>query len=225
MQSKLSDLKALTRLENESTTRLRAIDTILFDVLAWDKMVVETEKYCRAEGYADYVFFINHFATLVVEAKRSAVDFVLPDRSFENRPYVFGILATECPSATKALQQAIGYAATLGARYVAISNGHQWLLTLTFVADQPIESRLVYVFESFDAISGRFGTFWDCFSSQGLEKNVVVKELLDTLKLPAPAKLSSFIPGYPVPATRNIFQNELSYILDYVEGVPSLVEN
>ncbi len=59
---------------------------------------------------------------------------------------MFGILATECLPATKALQQAIGYAATLGARYVAISNGHQWLLTLTFVPDQPLESRLVYVF-------------------------------------------------------------------------------
>ncbi|MEQ1846870.1 MAG: hypothetical protein ABL983_14990, partial [Nitrospira sp.] len=224
LQSKISDLKALTKLENESTTRLRAIDTILFDVLAWDKKAVDSEKYCRAEGYADYVLSINNIPSLVIEAKRSAIDFVLSDLSFENRPYVFGVLATECPPATKALQQAIGYAATLGSRYVAICNGHQWLLTLTFLPDQPLDSRLVYVFESFDAIAKRFGTFWDCFSPQGLVSNAVVKDLLDTLKLPAPAKLSSFIPGYPVPATRNIFQNELSYILDYVWQVMSQEE-
>jgi hypothetical protein len=224
LQSKISDLKALTKLENESTTRLRAIDTILFDVLAWDKKSVDSEKYCRAEGYADYVLSINNVPALVIEAKRSAIDFVLPDLSFENRPYVFGVLATECPLATKALQQAIGYAATLGSQYVAICNGHQWLLTFTFVLDQPLNSRLVYVFESFDAIATRFGTFWDCFSPQGLVNNAVAKDLLDTLKLPAPAKLSSFIPGYPVPATRNIFQNELSYILDYVWQVMSQEE-
>ena len=50
---KMSDLKRLTRLENESETRLRAIDTILFDILRWNKNSVETEKYCRNEGYAD----------------------------------------------------------------------------------------------------------------------------------------------------------------------------
>jgi hypothetical protein len=138
---------------------------------------------------------------------------------------MFGILATECLPATKALQQAIGYAATLGARYVAISNGHQWLLTLTFVPDQPLESRLVYVFESIDAIGARYQNFWDCFSPEGLEHNNVIKDLLDTLKLPAPAKLSSFLPGYPTPATRNVFQNEISYILDYVWQVLSQDES
>src|SRR5262249_50091321 len=89
-QSKLADLRAITKLENESTTRLRAIDTILFDVLGWDKMVVETEKYCRAEGYADYVFWIHNSPILVVEAKKTGIDFVLPSRTFENRPYIFG---------------------------------------------------------------------------------------------------------------------------------------
>lgn len=224
LQSKLSDLGALTKLENESTTRLRAIDTILFDILAWDKGSVESEKYCRAAGYSDYVFSVKNSPTLVLEAKRSAVDFVLPHRTFENRPYIFGVLATECPLAANALQQAIGYAATLGARYVAVSNGYQWLLTLTFVPDQPLESRLVFIFESLDAITNRFGTFWDCFSPQGLDRNAVVMDLHDTLKLPAPAKLSSYLPGYPAPATRNIFQNELSYIFDYVWQIMSQEE-
>jgi hypothetical protein len=81
--SKLPILQSLTKLENESTTRLRAIDTILFEALSWDKRVVETEKYCRKEGYADYVFLVNNSPTLVVEAKRSGIDFLLPDRVFE----------------------------------------------------------------------------------------------------------------------------------------------
>lgn len=224
MASKLPILRTLTKLENESTTRLRAIDTILFEILAWDKWDIETEKYCR-EGYADYLFLVNNSPTLIVEAKRSGIDFLLSDRVYENRPYLFGILATECPPAAKALQQAIGYAATLGARYVAISNGHQWLLTLSFVPDRPLESRLIYVFESFDAIQSRYQNFWNCFSPEGLKHNAVIKNLLDTLKLPAPAKLSSLLPGYPVPAKRNVFQNELSYILDYVWQVLSQDES
>ena len=41
---------------NEDTTRLRAIDTMLFDVLRWDKTRTETERYTREAGFADYVF-------------------------------------------------------------------------------------------------------------------------------------------------------------------------
>lgn len=230
--TKLDDLGSITKLENESTTRLRAIDTILFDILSWDKNLVETEKYCRAEGYADYVFLLNNNPFFVLEAKRSGIEFILPDRSFENRPYAFGLMAKECPNAMSALQQAIGYATTLGARYVAISNGHQWLFSLTFVQGQSLETRLVYVFESLNAISSRFSNFFLCFSKQGIETNAISYALLDTLKLPAPAKLSSRIPGYPLAATRNLFQNELTYILDYVwqvmsqdEGTLAFVEN
>jgi hypothetical protein len=201
---------------NEATTRLRVIDTILFDILYWPKNIVETEKYCRAEGYADYVFFLNGRPAMVLEAKKSGMSFVLPDRTFEDRPYLFGLLAQECRPAADALQQAIGYAATVGARYIAISNGHQWLFAMTFVSDHGLDERLVYVFESVDAISRRFKRFCACFTQSGMSENAVSRDLLDALKQPAPAKLSSKIPGYPVAASRNVFQNELSYILDYV---------
>ncbi|MCP4987120.1 MAG: hypothetical protein GY928_14060 [Colwellia sp.] len=216
LADKLLDLKKLTGLENESGTRLRAIDTIFFDILHWNKNSVETEKYCRHEGYADYVFLLDNKPCLVLEAKKSGIEFMISGQSFSDRPYNFGLFAKECPDAFKAFQQAIGYAATLGARYVAISNGHQWLFTLTFIENQSIEKRLIYVFESFDAILERFSLFCECFTPNGLSHNEVRKYLLDTLRQPAPAKLSTKIPGYPLPATRNVFQNEITYILDYV---------
>ena len=217
---------------NEATTRLRLIDSILFEVLHWPRDFVETERYCRTEGYADYVFILNDRPALVLEAKKTDRTFVIPQRTLQNRPYLFGLLARECRPAADALQQAIGYAATIGARYIAISNGHQWLFAMTFVADQSLDERLVYIFESLDAISLRFRMFCACFSQSGLSENAVSRDLLDTLKQPAPIKLSSKIPAYPVAASRNVFQNELSYILDYVwqtlnqeENTPSFLEN
>ncbi|WP_337174720.1 hypothetical protein [Paludisphaera sp.] len=65
---------------NEDTTRMRAIDTLLFDVLGWDKNKVETEKYCRLQGYADYVFKRDSMTPLVLEAKKNGETFLLPDR-------------------------------------------------------------------------------------------------------------------------------------------------
>ena len=231
-QKYIDHLNSLTGIENESTTRLRAIDTIIFDILDWDKSYVETEKYCRTEGYADYVLFMNQNPFLVIEAKRSGIDFLINDRIFEKRPYLFGILSRECPPAAKAIQQAIGYAATLGAKYVSVTNGHQWIFGLTFVQDQTIENRLVYVFESINAIQDNFEYFCRCFSHYYLKNNIIIEDLLDNLKMPAPAKLSSSTPGYPYPASRNVFINEFSYILDYVwqvmsqdEGTPEFVKH
>lgn len=216
LQKKRILIEGLSGDENEDTTRFRAIDTVFFDVLNWDKHCVETEKYCREEGYADYVFNLNHSPYLILEAKKSGTYFVLPDKNYEGRPFAFGILGAECPEARKALLQAIGYASTLGATYVAISNGYQWLFSLAYVPGQPIEQRLIYVFQSYKSIEKYFSTFFDCFSMQGLYNNAIRKELLNTLKQPAPAKISTKIAGYPIPSTRNVFQNELTYILDYV---------
>ena len=54
-----TELAQLSPDANEATTRLRSIDTLLFEVLDWEKEEVEAEKYCRVEGYADYVCTVD----------------------------------------------------------------------------------------------------------------------------------------------------------------------
>ena len=183
---KKSALARLAPDANEATTRLRAIDTMLFDVLDWLKEDVEPEKYCRAKGYADYVCHADGRKLLVIEAKRSGKTFVVSSDPLENRPYSFGFIASESKEAAVALQQAIGYAATLGAHYVAITNGKQWLLALTFVEGKELNERLVFVFESFDAIANRFRFFWRCLSKFQLAKHEIDVILLDLILKPLP---------------------------------------
>ncbi|MFH0754852.1 MAG: hypothetical protein V2A70_09820 [Candidatus Omnitrophota bacterium] len=217
-------LEALSPKMNEATTRLRAIDTLLFEVLDWQKEDVEAETYCR-EGFADYVCSTGDHNLLVIEAKRSGAAFALRSEPLEGRPYSFGFLASESKAAAEALQQAIGYAAMLGTHYVAITNGTQWLLTLTFVEGKPLNDRQVFVFESIEAIGNRFRLFFECFSKNHLARHSLDAQLLDILLKPAPAKASTKIPGYPQIATRNVFHNELGYILDYVWRVMAQEEN
>ncbi len=225
LQSHKGTLLAITGSTNESDTRLRAIDTLLFDILRWGKAEIETEKYCRAAGFSDYLFSINGSRSLILEAKRAGICFVLPDREYTASPYAFGLLAKECPEAMEALQQAAGYALAQGCRYVGISNGHQWLFALTFVPDQPLSERQVYVFESMNGIESKFRLFWDCFSRAGIQDNSACNGLLESRRVPAPPKFSARIAGYPNPAGRNVFANELSYILDLVWDTISQAEN
>jgi len=200
---------------NEATTRLRAIDTVLFDVLGWDRLNVDAELYCRTQGYADYAFRDGSIC-LILEAKNSGETFLLPDRTYPCVPIGFPLLAEECPEAEQAMRQALGYAALVGSRYIAITNGHQWLLTLTFVATQQVTERSVFVFESVDAIRDRFRTFWDCFSPHALTTNRPANALLESRKAPAPTKLSQRITNYPAPASRNEIVNELGTVISAV---------
>jgi hypothetical protein len=202
-----------TQDSNEDTTRMRAIDSIVFDVLGWDRALVETEKYCRGAGYADYVFQKDQTFLLVLEAKRAGESFLLPNRTYGNRPVSFDLIAEECIAADAAMGQAVGYGAQLGAKYVAISNGHQWILSLCFVPQQPLRQRSVFIFESYEAITKRFDMFWRCFSPSGVFSNSAAEELLECRKAPPPSKLSSIIPNYPAPADRNVIANELSVVL------------
>lgn len=202
---------------NEDTTRLRAIDTMMFDVLGWDKVQVETEKYCRAEGFADYVFAVGGDAALILEAKKSGVTFLLPDRAYPSSPVGLPLLAKECPNAEVALRQALGYAAGEGARYIAISNGHQWIVTLTYVQNQSIADRSIFVFESLKVLKeSKFRLFFDCLGPQAIQANLPADKLLESRKAPAPAKLSASIINYPHAATRNQIVNEISMVTETI---------
>ncbi|HWP67824.1 MAG TPA: hypothetical protein VN437_00895 [Rectinemataceae bacterium] len=197
---------------NEATTRMRAIDTILFEVLRWERQVVEAEKYSRDIGYSDYVFRQNTSLCLVLEAKRDGTTFILPNQRIPDRPMGFGILAALCPDAASAMRQASGYAAAEGARFVAISNGHQWILSLAYVVNQSIEERSVIVFPTFDQIERRFDQFWECFSPSGVYSNSVSSLLLESRKAPAPPKLSRGITTYPAPINRNKLSDDIDSV-------------
>src|SRR5581483_7871701 len=149
-------------------------------------------------------------------AKRSGKTFVLPDRTFPDHPIGFSLLAQECPAADRALRQALGYAAVNGARYIAISNGHQWILALTYVANQSLTDRSVMVFESLAAIHHRFRFFLNCFGPDAIRANRPADALLESRKAPAPRKLSQTLAVYPAPATRNQIVNELSAVIGAV---------
>ncbi len=225
LQQRIQELSALPDDANESNTRFKVIDALVFDVLDWERTDADTEHYCRKIGYADYVFSVDKTVAIVVEAKRTGVEFLLPEARFEPEPVAFALLEKECPDAGAALRQALGYTAGLGARYIAISNGRQWIIALTYVQSQSIEEREVIVFDSISKIADNFRRFWTCFSKIAVSSNEIYPLLMESRKKPASAKLSLSIPGYPVPSERNRFINELSYILQKVWDVLSRTEN
>ena len=169
--------------------------------MGWDRVRVETEAHAREIGFADYLFDPQNTKALILEAKREGYSFLLGDNEYPDRPVPFSLLAKESESAASALRQASTYATSFGSRYVAISNGHQWIFGMAFVPGESIEDRSVFVFESLDAIENRFRLFFKCFSPIGVLYNAVVAQLYQSHSYPAPPKLSADIPGYPFART------------------------
>src|SRR6184192_3035708 len=63
----------------ESDTRIKIIDTVLIEVLAWDKADILTEDPAN-RGFLDYRLSIGGLAKAVIEAKRDSRHFDLKER-------------------------------------------------------------------------------------------------------------------------------------------------
>jgi hypothetical protein len=63
----------------EADSRIKIIDTMLIDVLGWQKEDVFTEE-SAGQGYLDYKLVIDGLSKVIVEAKRDARGFELGDR-------------------------------------------------------------------------------------------------------------------------------------------------
>lgn len=200
---------------NESDTRLRIIDTFLFEILGWEKSEIDTEKH-NMDGYSDYAVKLNSQVILIIEAKRAGSYFWIDDDLPVRNPVYVNILLRKNNALKQAFDQAVSYAIQEGAKYVAITNGKQWIITATFIEGQNLENRRCFVFKSLDDVLSNITDFWTCLCKEGLASGLLFRKLIDAKRVPAPPRLSVSIPDYPKLSNRNLYSNELSYILKRV---------
>lgn len=204
---------------NEAETRLRLIDTLLFDCLGWTRDDTSVEAHHNGH-YADYVLD-DLRPTLVVEAKRAGESFDLP----AGMPRVAKLetLFAAAKTLKPAVEQALGYALERGMPFAAVSNGRQ---IVTFLASRqdgvkPIEGRAL-AFSSPQDIVDDFRTVWDNLSRPGCHARRLQTTLgLAPVSLP-PAKLSARLSGYPGYEARSSTATELQilgelFLLDLIQ--------
>ncbi|MGD9633396.1 MAG: hypothetical protein AB7I57_01440 [Pirellulales bacterium] len=207
---------------NESDTRLRIIDTLLFDCLGWKKQDVFTEEYQRTEHkeYTDYTFFAPR-RMMILEAKRAGETFIIPAGKVAHT-FTIKSLCQGNTALKAAIDQVSGYCQKRGVPIAAVCNGHQ---LVTFVANRndgvaPMDGK-AFVFNSLQLMLKEFATFWEMLSRQGIEDNKLQRHLLGAHRPELPLPLSASITDYPGTKGRNVFQAELKSITELVvEDVP-----
>lgn len=148
----------------ESDTRLKVVDRVLIEVLAWPHLEVLTEN-PSAAGFVDYNLTVGGRARLIVEAKRDGrplgvVD-RLPGRGFKLSGPVFSEA-----TAREGISQGIRYCGVKNAELACVTNGHEWIV---FRGNRLGDGRdttegMAFVFGSLGIVEANFRLLYDLLS-------------------------------------------------------------
>ncbi|RKE86259.1 ATP-binding protein [Rhizobium sp. AG855] len=147
---------------NESDTRLKAIDRILFEVLGWSHEAVFTEPTTES-GYIDYLLTIGERRNaLVVEAKRVGV---LAPATKAERITEVSLSGPVVKPLLPGIRQAFGYAVEKGAPVAAVTDGEAWLFFKAARTDgrPPLEGKGI-LFPTLASVFADFAIFAELLS-------------------------------------------------------------
>lgn len=146
---------------SESDTRSKIIDSILINVLGWNEEDIVREGHVDS-GYYDYKLSISGI-TLVVEAKRSYKDLILPIR------HTSVTLNTIYRENQDVVDQIRSYIIDVGCQYGLITNGHQFILARFVNIDGTSwKNNKCLIFDGFEDLESRFVEFWNSLSKESI---------------------------------------------------------
>lgn len=182
--------KAL-HLANEAETRLKVIDRILFEGLAWRREDAIVEQPVRQLSSSSHTLFLDYLLThqgetyLVVEAKRAGQTFEFP-ADLSRFDYTLKTLVEHCGDALRdVINQAHSYAIQEGAPYSAVTNGFQWLVFRTFTAGLGLLKTKALIFRGLQEIAKDASRFHRAFAP-GAFHSGEIDSILSLPRAPAP---------------------------------------
>ena len=149
---------------NESDTRSKLIDNVLFKILGWDESDVSREGKVDS-GYFDYKVSISGFH-FIIEAKRNFKEFVLPKNHKKLKVKSF------LKENEDVITQIRDYAGDYGVNYGVITNGKQYIILKLYNQDGTSwkENQCV-VFNGIEDIQNRFVEFYETLSKFSIVNN------------------------------------------------------
>lgn len=175
---------------NEAQTRFHVIDSFLVEELDWRKDAIRVEPYIVDAGFADYALFSSLRCRVVLEAKKDDINLC---SSNQNEFAIVPLSSSSLVGAQAGIDQAIRYAARLGAPVGIVSNGRQWIGFMASRSDGlPPTDGLAVVFPTTDSIKNSWARFYEFFSDYGLQEGRLVSFLKEKEIGSAPVAVNYF---------------------------------
>ena len=195
----------------ESDTRSKIIDKIFIDVLNWSEELINREGYV-IEGYYDYLFTIPNFQ-FIVEAKKTFIDFILPNK---NTSVTIGTIEK---SNKEVISQIRKYLYEMGLQYAVVTNGHQFIIGKFSNTDgTDWRKNKCLIFNGFDDIDTRFIEFYNVLSKCSNTENIGFKVYLEEFVQYKGKTILSTLPLKEAELIRNSLSAELTPIINRLFG-------
>jgi hypothetical protein len=161
----------------EADTRVKIIDTMLIDVLGWQKADVFTEE-SAGKGYLDYKLAIEGLSKVIVEAKRDGRDFELATRECGGAFKLSGPVFKNS-DVQEGISQAIHYSSYKGTELACVTNGREWVVFRSNRIGDGVDTMegKAFVFPSLECIRNQFRLFFDLLAKHRI-RNLVFRGLL-----------------------------------------------
>ena len=149
---------------NESDTRSKLIDSILFKILGWNESDVLREGKVDS-GYFDYKVSISGFH-FIIEAKRNFKEFIIPKnhKSLKVKSFL--------KENEDVINQIRNYAGDFGVNYGVITNGKQYIILRLYNSDGTSwKENQCIIFNGIEDIENRFVEFYEALSKFSIINN------------------------------------------------------
>lgn len=213
----------LNRVGNEAETRLKVIDFVLRELLAWPLSHVAVEEFI-APGFADYVLKKpNGDDALFIEAKKEGVYFELPlpPTTGETCSYITINKLLSNDNINAAMTQVRTYCLNGGCEYACITNGHEWIFFKIFEKGKKWETLQAFVIRELAFFYREYTKAYNSLSYVAITERLSLNSLLTT-SLPKDRAIyypKDKIPSYSHPITANRLAPTLRPIANYYFGV------
>jgi hypothetical protein len=172
LYNNINNKKISPEMLSETDTRVKIIDTILKDVLLWPEENISRED--RTDDteevkFTDYKLKLNKKFHIVVEAKKSGIYFLLPNK--HNRRIKIGNLIKNNSNLSNTIKQCKEYCDDCAIRYGIITNGLSWIIFRAIRDDIPWKDGLAIVFNDLDDVHNNFTEFSNYLSFENICNN------------------------------------------------------
>lgn len=166
---------SLQKQPNESDTRLKVLDRILFEVLNWKHEAVYTEP-STDSGFIDYLLTTGEGrGVLVIEAKRYGR---LTPATKSNEVMFVALSGPVVKPLLPGIRQALQYATENGISVAAVTDGNTWLLFKASRTDgkPPLDGKGV-LFPQLTSIISNFAKFYELLNISAINKRLHLAHL------------------------------------------------
>ncbi len=208
---------------NEADTRHRFLDVLIHNCLGWDRKATKLERHTKGE-YTDYELGVP--PQIVLEAKRAGITFEIPSEGSKTIVRSIKSITSASREFKVAFEQAKSYCTERSIQIGAIANSTQLVIFIGVRTDGiPVEDGKCLVFNSLEQISKNFSRLWQAISPDASYRRLLLNDLASSAPSGVPAKLSSYIPGYPSFRYPSESQQSLRMLSDLlIEDAPNTPE-